>query len=241
MNGDAAFIGSIPQHYDQGLGPLIFVDYAEDISQRVAACNPAKVLETAAGTGIVTRRLRDRLPAAAHLIATDLNAPMLEIARAKFRSGEQIEFKPADATALPFGDSSFDAIVCQFGLMFFPDKDKSFREAYRVLAPGGRYFFNVWDSHRYNPFGRIAHEVPGRFFLPIHLSFTACRSSATKSIRLKNPSLQLALSTSRLRWSVFRRRFRRRRFSRAGLFTETRSSIRSGRGAAWTRNGYSMP
>jgi len=164
MNGDAAFIGSIPQHYDQGLGPLIFVDYAEDISQRVAACNPAKVLETAAGTGIVTRRLRDRLPAAAHLIATDLNAPMLEIARAKFRSGEQIEFKPADATALPFRDSSFDAIVCQFGLMFFPDKDKSFREAYRVLAPGGWYFFNVWDSHRYNPFGRIAHEAPGRFF-----------------------------------------------------------------------------
>jgi SAM-dependent methyltransferase len=165
MKGDAAgFIGSIPQHYDQGLGPMIFVDYATDIAQRVAASNPARVLETAAGTGIVTRRLRDVLPAGTHLTATDLNAPMLDIARAKFRSGEQIEFKPADATALPFMDSSFDAVVCQFGLMFFPDKDKSYREAYRVLAPGGRYFFNVWDSHRYNPFGRIAHEVPGRFF-----------------------------------------------------------------------------
>lgn len=165
MNGDAAgFIGSIPQHYDRSLGPLIFVDYAADISHRVAACNPARVLETAAGTGIVTRWLRDVLPAGVRLTATDLNPPMLEIARTKFRSGEQVEFQPADATALPFADSSFDAVVCQFGVMFFPDKDKSYREVYRVLAPGGHYLFNIWDSHRHNPFGRIAHEVVGSFF-----------------------------------------------------------------------------
>jgi ubiquinone/menaquinone biosynthesis C-methylase UbiE len=164
MSGDAAFVGTIPQHYDQGLGPMIFVDYAADIARRAAAGKPARVLETAAGTGIVTRRLRDHLPAGAHLTATDLNAPMLEIARAKFRPGEQVEFQPADATALPFADGSFDAIVCQFGVMFFPDKDKSYREAYRLLAPGGVYLFNVWDSHRYNPFGRIAHETAGRFF-----------------------------------------------------------------------------
>ncbi len=165
MNGDAAgFIGSIPQHYDRSLGPLIFVDYAADISHRVAACNPARVLETAAGTGIVTRWLRDVLPAGVRLTATDLNPPMLEIARTKFRSGEQVEFQPADATALPFADSSFDAVVCQFGVMFFPDKDKSYREVYRVLAPGGHYLFNIWDSHRHNPFGKIAHEVVGSFF-----------------------------------------------------------------------------
>lgn len=164
MSSDAAFVGTIPQHYDQGLGPMIFVDYATDIAKRVAASNPARVLETAAGTGIVTRRLRDVLPASTHLTATDLNAPMLDIARAKFRSGEQIEFQPADATALPFADGSFDAIVCQFGVMFFPDKDKSYREAYRLLTPRGRYLFNVWDSHRHNPFGRIAHETAGRFF-----------------------------------------------------------------------------
>ena len=89
---------------------------------------------------------------------------MLEIARAKFRPGEQVEFQPADATALPFPDGSFDAVVCQFGVMFFPDKDKSYREALRVLAPGGHYLFSVWDSHRHNPFGRIAHEVAGTFF-----------------------------------------------------------------------------
>ncbi len=165
MSSDAAgFIGNIPQHYDRGLGPHIFEDYAIDIAQRVAAGNPARVLETAAGTGLVTRKLRDALPAGARLTATDLNPPMLEVARAKFGAGEQVEFQPADAGALPFADASFDAVVCQFGLMFFPDKPKSYSEVFRVLAPGGRYVFSVWDSHRYNLFGRIAHEVPARFF-----------------------------------------------------------------------------
>jgi SAM-dependent methyltransferase len=160
----AGFVGSIPQHYDQGLGPFIFVDYAADIAQRAAAGKPARVLETAAGTGIVTRKLRDALPGAAHLTATDLNPPMLDVARAKFRPGEKVEFRPADAGALPFADASFDAVVCQFGVMFFPDKAKSYSEVHRVLAPGGRYVFSVWDSHRYNPFGRIAHEIAGSFF-----------------------------------------------------------------------------
>jgi SAM-dependent methyltransferase len=122
------------------------------------------VLETAAGTGIVTRKLRDILPVGSHLTATDLNPPMLEVARTKFRPGEQVEFRPADATALPFPDGSFDAVMCQFGVMFFPDKEKSYREVRRVLAPGGRYVFSVWDSHRHNPVGRIAHEIAGSFF-----------------------------------------------------------------------------
>jgi len=164
MSGDAAFVGNIPQHYDQGLGPMIFVDYAADLARRAAAGQPARVLETAAGTGIVTRRLRDVLPAGTRLTATDLNPPMLEIARTKFRPGELVEFQPADATALPFADNSFDAVVCQFGVMFYPDKEKSYREVYRVLAPGGRYLFNVWDSHSHNPFGQIAHDTVGRFF-----------------------------------------------------------------------------
>jgi ubiquinone/menaquinone biosynthesis C-methylase UbiE len=160
----AGFIGNIPEHYDHGLGPMIFVDYAEDMAQRVATPTPARVLETAAGTGIVTRKLRDVLPSGVRLTATDLNAPMLEIARTKFRPDEEVEFQPADAMALPFADVSFDAVVCQFGVMFFPDKDKSYREVHRVLAPGGWYLFSVWDAHRYNPFGRIADEVPRRFF-----------------------------------------------------------------------------
>ncbi len=136
MSSDAAsFVGSIPEHYDCGLGPVIFADYAADIARRAAAYSPARVLETAAGTGIVTRNLRNLLPASAHLVATDLNPPMLEAARLKFGPAEQVEFRPADATALPFPDGSFDAALCQFGVMFFPEKDKSYREIRRVLSP----------------------------------------------------------------------------------------------------------
>lgn len=164
MSNNAAFVGSIPQYYDQGLGPIIFADYAADMAKRTAALRPARVLETAAGTGIVTRELRNQLPATTELIATDLNPPMLDIARAKFRDGEKVEFRPADATALPFPDTGFDAVVCQFGVMFYPDKEKSYREVFRVLKPGGHYLFSVWDSHRHNPFGRLSHGVAERLF-----------------------------------------------------------------------------
>jgi ubiquinone/menaquinone biosynthesis C-methylase UbiE len=164
MSGNAAFTGSIPENYDQGLGPMIFVDYAKDMARRAAALDPARVLEIAAGTGIVTRQLRDHLPSATDLIATDLNPPMLEIARKKFRDSEKVEFQPADAMALPFPDESFDLVVCQFGVMFYPDKEKSYREVFRVLKPDGHYLLSVWDSHRYNPFGRIAQAAAERFF-----------------------------------------------------------------------------
>jgi SAM-dependent methyltransferase len=160
----ANFVGNIPEIYDRDLGPVLFADFAEETARRVAAGSPARVLELAAGTGIVTRFLRDLLAAASRVVATDLNAPMLEIAQAKFSAAEAVEFQPADATDLPFADGSFDAVVCQFGVMFFPDKAKSYREAFRVLAPGGRYLFSVWDAHRYNPFGRIAHELIATFF-----------------------------------------------------------------------------
>src|ERR1700743_491916 len=150
MDRDAkTFSGSIPEHYDSGLGPLVFVDYADDIARRAAALEPARVLETAAGTGIVSRRLRDRLPGASYLISTDLPPGMLEIAQRKFEVEERVVFRQADATALPFDDASFDVVVCQFGVMFYPDKDKSYREVHRVLAPGGHYLFSVWDTPRY--------------------------------------------------------------------------------------------
>ena len=163
MSDDSAnFIGSIPEIYDRAMGPVLFADFADDIADRVAAHAPARMLELAAGTGIVTRRLRDRLPGS-RLIATDLNAPMLDVARAKFGPDEQIEFRPADATDLPFADSGFDAVVCQFGVMFFPDKAKSYAEAFRVLARGGRYHLSVWDAPSQNPYGRIAHELVSAF------------------------------------------------------------------------------
>ncbi len=162
----AGFEGRVPRFYDEGLGPVLFTDFADQIAGRVAAYTPMHVLETAAGTGIVTRRLRDLLPAAAHLTASDLNSPMLDVARTKFRPGELVEFKPADAIALPFPAGAFDAVVCQFGFMFFPDKVKSYREVHRVLADGGRYVFSVWDAEQHNPHVRVTHEI-AQGFLPV--------------------------------------------------------------------------
>jgi ubiquinone/menaquinone biosynthesis C-methylase UbiE len=147
----AGFTGGIPENYDRHLGPVLFADYARDLAGRIAGDRPARLLETASGTGIVTRALRDAIPGA-HITATDLNPPMLDVARAKFRAGEQIDFKVADAGALPFADGSFDAAACQFGVMFFTDKDRSYREVHRVLRPGGRYVFSVWDAHSRNAF-----------------------------------------------------------------------------------------
>ena len=160
----ARFAGDIPAHYDSGLGPVLFADYAQDLARRAAARKPVRVLEVAAGTGIVTQMLRDALPASSDLVATDLSPSMLAIARRKFAAGERIEFRAADAAALPFADGDFDALVCQFGVMFFPDKDRAYREAYRVLARAGRYHFSVWDSFEFNAFARIAHETVGVFF-----------------------------------------------------------------------------
>lgn len=165
MSDEAAqFVGSIPEHYDRGLGPVFFAGWGADLAARAAALRPVRVLELAAGTGIVTRLLRDALPAVAELVATDLNAPMLEIAKQKMRDGEKVVFQTADATSLPFPDRSFDAVVCQFGVMFFPDKDRAYREARRVLAPGGHYLFNVWDSFDRNPAARLAHTTIAGFF-----------------------------------------------------------------------------
>ena len=176
---DAQFVGSIPDYYDSGLGPVLFADFAADMARRVAALAPRRVLETAAGTGIVSRAMRDRLPADARLTVTDLNPPMLEIARRKFTAGELVEVQPADAQALPFGDAAFDAMVCQFGIMFYPDKPKSYREAMRVLRPGGTYLFSVWDAHSQNGFARITERLirqvfpvdpPGSYRVPFSCS-----------------------------------------------------------------------
>ena len=160
----SAFTGSIPQHYDAGLGPVLFTDYAVDIANRAAALNPANVLELAAGTGIVSRALRDALAPDTRLLVTDLNPPMLEIARAKFEPDERVEFRPADAMALPFDDAGFDLIVCQFGVMFFPGKVEAFAEARRVLCQGGGLLFNVWGAMANNPFSLLAHETAAQIF-----------------------------------------------------------------------------
>lgn len=158
------FVGSIPDNYDKGLGPHIFFGYADDLARRAAALRPGSVLELAAGTGIVTRRLRNVLASDCDLVASDLNSPMLEVAQSKFQPDEAVRFQQVDAMNLDFGKASFDLVVCQFGVMFFPDKNQSFVEAHRVLKPGGSYLFNVWGSWDENPFAQITHEVVARFF-----------------------------------------------------------------------------
>jgi len=192
MTTDAAkFTGDIPASYDLRLGPVIFADFADEIAERAASFKPLRVLEIAAGTGIVTRKLRDKLGRDCELVATDLNPPMLEIARGKIAQDERVEFMQANAMELPFQDGEFDLVVCQFGVMFFPDKDKSYREVRRVLKPGGHYLFNVWDSFEHNSFARIAHETIGEFFASDKPTFYLTPTGYANLDRIK-ASLQAA-------------------------------------------------
>jgi len=155
---DKAFVGPLSAVYAEHLVPLIFEPYAEDLVNRLAA-RPrpiTRLLEAACGTGVVTRGLASRLPDNVEIVATDLNAAMLEQA-ASAGTTRPVEWQKADAMQLPFPDESFDAVVCQFGVMFFPDKAKAFAEARRVLKPGGIFIFSVWDRMEDNDFGRLAH------------------------------------------------------------------------------------
>ncbi len=165
MSDNAAeFIGDIPTHYDTGLGPNLFVDFGDRLTSAACGGTATNVIELAAGTGIVSRKLRDRLPLESTLLVTDLNAPMLEIARRKFSESENVDFTVANAMELTFADAEFDLMVCQFGVMFFPDKPASFRESARVLKPGGRYLFNVFSAMQENPYSQIAYGIPAQFF-----------------------------------------------------------------------------
>lgn len=152
--GDKVFAGSIPRFYETYLVPLLFEPYAADLAGRLAARAPGRVLEVAAGTGVVTRALAAGLPERAAIVATDLNQPMLDQAAA-LGTRRPVEWRQADAMQLPFPDGAFDAVVCQFGVMFFPDKAKAFSEAHRVLRPGGVLVFNVWDRIEENEFADV--------------------------------------------------------------------------------------
>jgi ubiquinone/menaquinone biosynthesis C-methylase UbiE len=160
---DRLFAGSIPLLYEQQMVPLIFEPYADDLAARVALRRPASVLELAAGTGVVTRRLARTLAPEVVIVATDLNQAMLDQAAAVGTS-RPVEWRQADATHLPFEDGSFDAVVCQFGVMFFPDKPRAFAEAKRVLRPGGVFIFNVWDAIEHNEFAATVMRAMADLF-----------------------------------------------------------------------------
>lgn len=148
---DKVFAGSIPKLYETHLVPLIFEQYAADLKKRVGLMNVSRILEVAAGTGVVTRALATVANDAISIVATDLNQAMLDEAAA-VGTARPVQWQQADAMALPFPDGEFDVVVCQFGVMFFPDKSKAFSEARRVLKPSGAFIFNVWDRISENEF-----------------------------------------------------------------------------------------
>jgi len=160
------FVGSIPEYYDRHLGPLLFEFSAADLSRRVADARPgaARVLEVACGTGILTEHLWRAFGPETEIVATDLNDAMLDYARDRRGAFTNVSYRQADAQALPFADASFDAVVCGFGIMFFPDKAAAFAEFARVLKPGGVLAFNVWGSLRDNPAAGIVHGTIADFF-----------------------------------------------------------------------------
>jgi SAM-dependent methyltransferase len=169
---DKAFTGSIPKFYDTYLVPLIFEPYAVDVATRLASRSISRVLEIAAGTGVVTRAMASALPASVSIVATDLNQAMLDHASTVGMT-RAVEWRQADAMQLPFDDQTFDAVVCQFGAMFFPDRSRAFAEARRVLRPDGVYIFNVWDRIEENEFAdavttaleSVFPEDPPRFLV----------------------------------------------------------------------------
>ena len=163
-DGDKVFSGSIPEVYDTYLVPLIFEEFARDLAQRTVALSPNSILETAAGTGAVARALAPGLTLGARYVVTDLNQPMLDYAANRQELDDRIAWQRADALNLPFEDASFDAVCCQFGVMFFPDRVAGYAEARRVLRPGGSFLFNVWDRIEANEFAHVVTDAAAAVF-----------------------------------------------------------------------------
>lgn len=161
---DRAFVGSIPAVYDRYLVPLIFDSYALDLAERIHRIGAVEVLETAAGTGVLTSAIASRLLPHARIVATDLNQPMLDRARARLVDDVRVQCMQADALSLPFADESFDVVACQFGVMFFPDKIKAYKEARRVLRQEGHFIFNIWDQISENEFAHAVTETLASLF-----------------------------------------------------------------------------
>jgi ubiquinone/menaquinone biosynthesis C-methylase UbiE len=161
---DKLFAGSIPENYDRLMVPLIFESYARDLAQRVARLAPNSVLETAAGSGVVTRALAPILSPDASYVVTDLNQPMLDYAKSRQGEDSRIRWQQADAQALPFEDAAFDLVCCQFGVMFLPDRPSGYREARRVLKVGGYFLFNAWDRIEENLFANDVTDALAAFF-----------------------------------------------------------------------------
>ena len=164
LESDKMFAGSVPENYDRYMVPLIFEPYAADMARRIASLLPGSILETAAGTGVVTRALAPSLSPGASYTVTDLNQPMLDYAASQQAADGRIKWRQADALELPFENAAFDLVFCQFGAMFFPDRASGYREAKRVLKPGGHFLFSVWDRIEENIFADDVTKALARMF-----------------------------------------------------------------------------
>lgn len=181
----SAFRATVPESYDRALGPMLFEPFAIEMASRLDGARD--ILEVAAGTGRVTRQLMKVLPQDGTIVATDLNEPMIDHARTRVPADPRLTWRQADAMALPFADDTFDAAICQFGLMFVPDKLAALREFRRVLKPGGRAIVSVWGSPDENAAGKIPHQVlseafpadPPQFYL---VPFAMADEQQTKSL-----------------------------------------------------------
>lgn len=156
------FKHSTPLLYHQQMGPLLFEPYARHVAERAAALRPRRILETAAGTGIVTRAVSEAVPDA-EIVATDINPTVVEFAAQHLRV-DHVTFQRADAQNLPFEDASFDLVLCLFGVMFFPDKVRANAEARRVLRIGGRYVLVTFDRLHFNPIPDAAGKAVASLF-----------------------------------------------------------------------------
>jgi SAM-dependent methyltransferase len=158
QTGDSLFTGGVASFYESTLVPLIFESYADDMAARTLALAPRSVLEVACGTGVVTRALASRLPRECEVMATDLNEAMVDHAES-IGTSRAVTWRQADVMALPYAERAFDVVVCQFGVMFFPDRVAAYREIRRVLRPDGRFLFSIWNDIEHNDFAALVTEA----------------------------------------------------------------------------------
>ncbi len=159
--------GNAAERYERDIVPTIFVPWAADLLERAALQSGERVLDVACGTGVVARHAAQQLGTNGKVTGIDLNPVMLEVARAQAaRSDVIVEWHQGEAGALPFDDATFDVVLCQQGLQFFPDKVGALREMHRVLVPGGRVVISVVRSLEHNPLMRAQYDPVTQYLGP---------------------------------------------------------------------------
>jgi ubiquinone/menaquinone biosynthesis C-methylase UbiE len=214
------FTGQDAENYDFYLGPILFEPYARYLASKIDTANVTSVLEIACGTGRVSRHIRKTFPADVKFIATDISNDMLSVAKRELVN-KQIDFQTEDAQSLSFGDNSFELVICQFGMMFLPDKKKGFSEIYRVLKPGGKFIFFTWDNTLNIPLFKLLvndlvipyfqDEDDSRFFVPFSLHQPKVlrdwmENAGFKNVETKNVILKSGSPTSRIIADAFFRK-----------------------------------